>query len=170
MSQAKPVYMHDNTRPISFDHHNFDYACYEASELSIIYNNHMFNTYNEKKLCPSKKINDEKYWGGGYGGVSNFPPPAKIKWRAKDGTPLEASIDIGLIFKEQVILHKEDPKQLTKYYDSTPSDPDIILEVNNRTINVYMLANMNVVPEGKSEQKSENILRRSLTLAYSKTY
>ena len=170
MNQAKPVYMHDNTRPISFDHHDFGVYAYNASELSIIYNNFQHAPWDNKEIRPPKKDNAEKYWGGGYGGVNNFPPPAKVKWRAKDGTPLEASIDIGLIFKEQVILHKEDPKQLTKYYDSTPSDPDIILEVNNRTINVYMLANMNVVPEGKSEQKSENILRRSLTLAYSKTY
>jgi hypothetical protein len=170
MSQAKPVYMHDNTRPISFDHHNFGYACFDASELSIIYNNHRFNAWNTKEVRPTKTAKSEKLFSGNYDGVRNFPAPAKVKWRAKDGTPLEASVDIGQIFKEQVILHKEDPKQLTKYYDSTPSDPDIILEVNNRTINVYMLANMNVVPEGKSEQKSENILRRSLTLAYSKTY
>jgi hypothetical protein len=66
----------------------------------------------------------------------NFPAPAKITWRSEDGTPYEAEIDIGEIFKDRLVRHNVSRQDVT---DNALGDgPGIILEVNDRTINVYM--------------------------------
>jgi hypothetical protein len=74
----------------------------------------------------------------GMGPISNFPPPAKVTWRSKDGTSHEAEIDIGKIFKDQLIRHNVVREDATD--NPTDGAPGIILEVNDRTINVYMRA------------------------------
>jgi len=73
-----------------------------------------------------------------YSSVANFPPPAVVTWRSSDGEPHRAEIDIGEIFKDKLVRHavaREDILQTA----SIPH-PGIILEVNDRTVNVYMRA------------------------------
>src|SRR3546814_6299462 len=41
----------------------------------------------------------------GYSSIANFPPPAIVTWRSKDGTPHHAEVDIGDIFKDRLIRH-----------------------------------------------------------------
>jgi hypothetical protein len=74
----------------------------------------------------------------GWGPIANFPPPATVTWRSKDGSSHEAEIDIGEIFKDELIRHnvaREDAMD-----PASSGMPNIILEVNDRTINVYMRA------------------------------
>src|SRR3546814_14273196 len=70
--------------------------------------------------------------------IANFPPAAIGTRRSKDGTPHHAEVDIGDIFKDRLIRHNLQREEISE--TSSISHPGIILEVNDRTINVYMRA------------------------------
>jgi hypothetical protein len=71
--------------------------------------------------------------------IRNFPPPAEVKWTSKDGAAHEASVDFDKIFKDRLIWHNV-PKAEMADFCSGPyaGSPDILLEVNDHTVNVYM--------------------------------
>ena len=103
----------------------------------------------------------------GHVGKRNFPPPAKVSWRSRDGVPHEAEVDIGEIFKDRVVRHnvpREDYRE-----DLGVADPDIVLEVNDRTINVYMRA---LIPTRAQQARggASGYSRDELVLAWTKTY
>ncbi len=101
------------------------------------------------------------------GPFDNFLPPAIVTWRSKDGTPHEAEVDIGEIFKDQLIRHKV-PRQDISTKGSLPL-PEIILEVNDRTINVYMRATIWLkeprIPGNRLSNQQNDLIK-----AYSRTY
>lgn len=166
----------DTRKPIPFDRHEFGIACYETYECRVIYNHHEFNGMSPDELEQRKASNTSASLGdaypdnmsAGYLGIRNFPLPAQVSWRDKDGNSHAASVDIATIFKDQVILHKVPQDQLPPILTAN-IDPDIILEVNDRTINVWMRAD---VPT-KDLQKPGNEysrVRYDMMLAYSKSY
>lgn len=94
----------------------------------------------DDELRPSSASLGEKYpdvmGGGGIGSIRNFPLPAQVSWRDKDGTPHEASVDIAAIFKDQVVLHKVPQEQLPPIL-TAPIFPKIVLEVNDRVADIH---------------------------------
>ncbi|MFC6839139.1 hypothetical protein XthCFBP4691_15360 [Xanthomonas theicola] len=132
----------DTRKPIPFDSHNFGTACYDTYGCKILYN----GRYEARDPDDVKQISsvslDDAYpdnLSGSTIDIRNFRPPAEVSWRSSDGQPHHATVDIGAIFKDQVVLHKVPQEQLPPIL-TAPIFPDIILEVNDRTINVYMRA------------------------------
>lgn len=127
--------------PLFFVSHTFGAACYSTYGCKVRYNNFLHVDDPDDVLQLSSQSLGSKYPGilsGGYLGVRNFPAPADVTWRSLDGVEHHAVIDIGALFSDRLIRHnlaQEDiPEQI-----GIP-DPEIILEVNDRTINVYMRA------------------------------
>ncbi len=109
--------------------------------------------------------------GASHIGIRNFPhfpPPAEVTWRSKDGQPHHALVDLEAIFKDKVILHHVPQNQLPPILQADIR-PDIILEVNDRTINVYMRAFVETTVLQEPGNKYSNS-RNDLILAYTKTY
>src|SRR3546814_4107965 len=73
-----------------------------------------------------------------YSSGANLPPTAIVTWRSKDGVPHRAEIDIGEIFSDKLIRHNLAREEISE--TASIAHPAIILEVNDRTINVYMRA------------------------------
>lgn len=154
--------------PLRFEKHSFSARCYDTRECEVVYDN---LRHGDARPSPPASTYGTDYlegWMGGHGGIRNFPPAAKVSWVSKDGTSLEAEIDIGGIFKDELIRHfvpKEEVADLPDGRNESP--PSILLEVNDRVIRVYMRAS---VPT-KHLQKPGNrhsISRRDLVLV--KTY
>jgi hypothetical protein len=127
--------------PLRFKEHNFDARCYDTLECSVAYDN--FDHGDPEPTQPSSAYGPDylKGWNGSYGGVKNFPPPAKMVWRTKDGVKHQAEIDIGEIFKDEVVLHHVPREEVSDLPDGKFDDsPSILLEVNGSTIRVYMSA------------------------------
>ena len=73
--------------------------------------------------------------------IRNFPAPAKVSWRSKDGQAHEAEIDFGEIFKDERVRHNVPREEVADMLDGEyRHEPSIILEINDRTIRVYMKA------------------------------
>src|SRR3546814_294692 len=99
--------------------------------------------------------------------IANFPPPAVVSWRSKDGTPLRAEVDIDKIFKDRLIRHNVAREDIPE--KAGVHNPDIVLEVDDRTINVYMRA---FVPtkEPQTPGNKHSNFRNDLIKVFSRTY
>lgn len=156
--------------PLKFKAHYFGAHCFDTQRCEILYRD--FPHGAKDKPAPSVASYGrplEKLLTAGRGPIPNFPSPAKITWQSKDGTPLEAEVDIGEIFKDRLIRHNLTESEVTPATLVSDHAPGIILEVNDRTINVYMRAMLWT----KEPQIPDNPLsdqRNDLVKVYSRTY
>ena len=161
----------DTSKPILFDMHSFSYFCYSTYGCFVDYANLPLTQQDENKLKPSSESygpDYQKNWSGTFGSIQNFPEPLLLRWRSKDGSEHKAKIDIGQIFKDQVILHKVPQNQL-KPILTAPVIPAIILEVNDRTVNVWMRAHAPTKDLQIPGNQYSNF-RSDVVLAWTKTY
>ena len=124
--------------PLWFVQHNFGAYCYETYGCKVQYNG--FNHVNEPNdiLQISSASIGSKYPANlkaGYLGIRNFPSPAIVTWRSKDGESHSMDVDIGEIFKDRLVRHNVPREDIPS--EIGLGETNIILEVNNRTINVY---------------------------------
>jgi hypothetical protein len=157
-----------NEFPLKFKDHNFEAYCYDTIGCSVLYNNFYHVKDDAEEIASPPKMQDYKqYWGGAlYIGIDNFPDPAIVKWKSKDGVAHEAHVDIGNIFKDELILHNVPQEEIPVETAATVGGPDVFLEVNDRTINVYMKAM--IALKDTATRKSD--FRQEVILAWSRTY
>lgn len=159
--------------PLKFDSHNFDAYCYNVTGCRVYYNNHDFSPYAgdaDPGTLVSRAPRSADYRDrlqATYLGVNNFPAPVEVRWKSLDGVSHEAEVDIGAIFKDELILHRVPASDLPE--DVYVGPPGIIVEVNDRTISVFMKA---FVPT-KTPQipgNENSTARTDLILAWSRSY
>ncbi len=161
-----------DTYPLRFKKHNFEAHCYNTSDCHVIYNGtNTTRTAVDRQIGPPPSSDYKKNWGGAvFGGIPNFPGPAKVEWTTRDGQTLRADIDLADIFKDELVLHRVPLDEIPERAFKGPAgEPTIFLEVDNRTINVYMQM---LIPT-KSEQIPGNPnshFRNDTLRAWSKTY
>ncbi|PPT73318.1 hypothetical protein XthCFBP4691_20365 [Xanthomonas theicola] len=130
--------------PLRFKKHGFGVYSYDTYGCKVWYANAWQARESDAKLQPSSdsyKPDHQRNWSSGHIGIRNFPAPAEVTWRSKDGQPHQARIDIGELFKDEVILHNVPREEMADVpYGKYQHDPDIIMEVNDRTIRVYIRA------------------------------
>lgn len=150
-------------KPLTFDTHSLGTQCFSASNMKVTYGR--FVTNNCPKLARAKIPRDDLNLGGILG-FPAFNGPLKIEWSALDGTNLLAVLDLAEIFKDRVVLHKEDPEQLEPTLPVI-SPPSIIVEVNDRTLTLYMDVFIGLLTDepGHPRRSSRNRL-----VAYQKTF
>lgn len=155
--------------PLRFNRHNFDARCFDTLECSVSYDGFDFGTDKPTATSASKGPDYLKGWTGSFG-IHNFPPPAKLTWRSKDGSTHEAEIDIGDIFKDRLVRHNVPREEAADLPDGKyESQPSILLEVNDRTIRVYMRAMVYTKHLQRPESKLSNY-RDDLVLVKTYTY
>jgi hypothetical protein len=130
--------------PLKFKAHYFGAACFNTQSCIVLYRDFPHGAMHEG---PSPSIEStgrslDQLLTASRGPIPNFPPPAKVTWRSKDGTPHEAQIDIGEIFRDELIRHNLARRDIPDSTVASEHAPGIILEVDDRTINVYMRAHI----------------------------
>ncbi len=156
--------------PLRFVKHNFGAHCFDTIGCRITYAGFVHGVDHAEELSPpmaSYKGSRDQLLRAGHVGKRNFPAPAKVTWRSKDGVPHEAEVDLDVIFKDRVVQHnvlREDYRD-----DLGIADPDIVLEVNDRTINIYMRAFIPTKTEHASGS-AHGYSREDLVLVSSSTY
>jgi hypothetical protein len=156
--------------PLKFRAHYFSVSTYSTYDCKVMYGGVPRVYDSEVELQSSSEDLGEKYpnnMTARMGPIPNFPPPAKVTWRSKDGTSHEAEIDIGNIFRDQLIRHNVAREDATDV--PTSGTPGIILEVNDRTINVYMRS-MIATKELQKPGNRHSDFRNDLIKVFSQTY
>lgn len=155
--------------PLVFQSHQFSAYCFSTYACRVKYGCYDHSEgYEYASTPPStsfKNYPDMLKADGRY--FRNFPAPAKITWRSEDDTPHEAEIDIGEIFKDRLVRHNVSRQDATE--NALGDGPGIILEVNDRTINVYMRATIwtkeEQIPGNKYSHSREDLIK-----VFSRTY
>ena len=154
--------------PLKFRAHYFGAHCFDTQSCEILYRG--FRHGAEDRPSPSVESYGrplDKLLSAGRGPIPNFPPPARVTWRSKDGTPLEAEIDIGEIFRDELIRHQVAREDALD--PATSGTPRIIVEVNDRTINVYM-RDMIALKKPQFPDRPHSDFRDDLIKVFSRTY
>lgn len=158
--------------PLHFMRHDFAAVCYNTLRCSVIYNSNQFTPFAvDKPSAAPKSATYRNNWGqAGYLGIRNFPPPAAVRWTSLDGVDHEDEIDIAAIFKDQLIWHKVPKADMADFYRGpVAGEPDIFVEVNDRTVNVYTKMFIPTKTEQIQGNKYSNA-RDDLFLAWTHTY
>lgn len=164
-----PATIVPNEFPLRFRKHNFQSVCYNTIGCTVVYNRKYQTGHAPDRIAPPPRGPDyREAWGGVEIGIENFPPPAIVRWRSLDGEPHEATVDIGAIFADEKVLHHVPENEIPEgwAYDLRP---DIYLEVNDRTIHVFMRAHIATKhPQEPGNRYSD--FRSELVRAWTHTY
>lgn len=159
-----------NPWPLKFEKYSFCARCFNTLRCSIIYNNYQHSTRLEEPSGPLPSPDWKSNRNSGYTPYDNrnFAPPAGIDWVSLDGTRHRARVDFEEIFKDRLIRHDVPREEIPEGWAHRLSI-DVLLEVNDRTVNVYMEADIAM----KTPQKPGNPYsygRTCMTLMWSRTY
>ncbi|HEX7816619.1 hypothetical protein [Dyella sp.] len=162
--------------PLHFKRHNFQAFCYNTVGCHIIYDRQNFspvtNDDDPDHVSPPPPEGDyKKNWLGQASiDIPNFPGPAEVKWKSLDGKEHEAKIDIASIFKDELVWHNVPKNDMADFHSGpVAGTPDIFVEVNDKTVNVYITM---FIPT-KQEQIPGNkysSFRNDIVLAWTHTY
>lgn len=168
MQAAGTPVPNQNEWPLRFDQHSFDAICYNTYGCKVVYARTVEREDPVDRASPAPR--DASYrdrWGfASHIGIENFPPPAKVSWRSLDGTAHEAEVDIGEIFKDGLVLHNVSRAEIPTATKAHVGGPSIFLEVNDRTIRVFM-SDMIFTRDPKTGEEGS---RHDLIEAWKKTY
>ena len=156
--------------PLRFKAHYFGAHCFDTQACEVLYRG--FSHGEKNGISPSVASYGrplEALLSAGRGPITNFPPPAKVTWYSKEGTSHEAEIDIGDIFKDQLIRHNLKRAEISEEGIGPGALPSIILEVNDRKINVYMRAHISTRELQKPGNQYSDF-RNDLIKVFSQTY
>lgn len=157
--------------PFRFKLHSFGVACYSTYDCKVLYAGQRIENPDDALTISSESIGPDykDNLSGGRLGIRNFPPPAIVTWRSKDGSPHRAEVDMAEIFKDELVLHNVPKQDVEENALRGIGDPEIILEVNDRTINVYMKAFIST-RSFRTPGNPQSRYRDDLILAHTRTY
>ncbi|WP_133499837.1 hypothetical protein [Cognatilysobacter terrigena] len=122
-----------------FRNHTFGAYCYDTRSCSVTYGGMEHVVPSERAATHSfNGESDIKHWEANAIVDKTFAGPAVVRWTSKDGTPLEATLDLDRIFPGHVVLHRVPADQIPP--NAVMGDPGIIVVVDDRTVAVYMKA------------------------------
>ena len=157
-----------NDDVLTFKTHDLSIDIYDASDLNLIYSRSQHNL-SKGKIARKKTHDDEnKFPNFKSGSYFAFPGPVELNWRSSDGETHSFLLDLDKIFKDRKVLHTEDQKLIYKPKPITGGEPTIIIEVNNRTLNVYMFATVQTISQDPNVTRRNS--RDHRTLAFSQTF
>lgn len=157
-----------NEFPLRFEDHSFEAHCYNTIGCSVLYNHRYSPKHAPDQVAPAPRhAGYRQDWGfATYIAIPNFPGPARVKWKSLDGVAHDAEVDIGSIFKSGLILHNVPQDEMPVETAATVGGPSIFLEVNDRTISIYMMAMIFL----KDTPARKGAFRTDLILAWSHAY
>ncbi|QWP75139.1 hypothetical protein J5226_16060 [Lysobacter sp. K5869] len=156
--------------PLRFQRHRFGGFCFDTWGCSIVYNGFPHGQEDPERASASAASFGDAYprrMKAAQLDIANFPAPAEVTWRAKDKSEHRVRIDIAALFADGLIRHEVAREDVAE--GVSLNDPEIILEVNDRTINVYMRCMIPLKrPQDPANPNSD--FRADLVRVYSKTY
>ncbi|MBB3228665.1 hypothetical protein FHW69_003307 [Luteibacter sp. Sphag1AF] len=157
-----------NRFPLTFTRHNFSAYCFSTWGCKVIYDD-MYDVKDRDDVLSSplrgplhlQQLNTVNL------SIENFPSPAVVTWRSRDGVPHEDSIDLDRVFRDRRIVHRIDEKKISD--TAFIGYPDILLIVDDRALSIYMKT---YLPLKKLRDPANRYsgMSESFVLIYAKTY
>ena len=177
----------DEAWPLRFSRHGFGARCWNVQRCSIIYDNREHGTVDPYIYSPvvyrsagaPPNVDWKELWSANhsvapaYHGGKIFPAePVKINWISLDSTEHSTAVDLDAIFKDRLVLHNVEREDIPVSWLAAWENEsiDILLEVNDRTINVYSRALDVSCDLTEPENLDKRQLHSDLILAWTHTY
>jgi len=164
--------------PLWFHDYAFEATCYNTLRCSIIFARHQ-HALTPHLSSPSGQPHDPDWKKDWYAGFSTgedfqrhgFPSPVDIRWTALDGVEREIALDLDTVFPERLILHNVPEEEVREDWKASRHlrRVQILLEVNDRTVNVYMRAWV-ITKHLQDPANPRSNSRRDLMLAWTRTW
>jgi len=158
---------------IRFDRsHNLGFTIYDASDATLRYSNTYFgrrisdNKDVPRDLAPSKKEGNEENMKARMGTYPIFAGEVKLKWHDYDDNLIEYNFDFNNIFPDKIIPHPKELEDRIFWPEPLYGTPGIILEIINRTLNIYTLIDLHIQVPNTDLVKSTRYHEK----VYSKTF
>jgi hypothetical protein len=160
--------MSNQDQVLKFSNHDLGIHCYNGvKNVRLVYAGSPHTLCTTGPGLEKTAADENEPPNGSSGSYKAFAGPVEIDWLARDGSALHLDLDLDAIFKDRIVLHKADPARIYQPKPITGGEPLIVVEVIDRTVNVYMSLQLQLVraedPEGRREGSDQ------YTLAYSKT-
>lgn len=154
--------------PLRFQHHDFAVACFDTQSCQVRY--HGFDFGNPEPTPPAATLSPQardEALSADYGPVPRETPPAQARWRSKDGSELQASIDIAAIFADGLVRHEVPREDIAE--GVSIGSTGIVLEIDDRTVNVY---SRTLIPlkAPRDPANPDSDIRNDLIRVYSRSY
>lgn len=180
----------DRAWPLRFTFISFQAACWSTQRCSIRFCRHEHGSLGERFIDGAYRLTDEPSgppprpdWHehvitsfpvspSDHGGKI-FPTPVDINWTSLDGTDHSTPIDLEAIFPDRRLLH-DVPKDdipvpwLAAQGHGKRRSAEVLVEVNDRTVNVYMRGLVATISPNPKYPWSTS--RNEHVLAWSRTY
>ena len=156
--------------PLFFIQHNFTASCFDTQYCVVTYGGF---PHERESPTPSIASIGDNYprvlTGAERIGIENFAGPVDIEWRSKDGTPLEATLDLDSIFADRLVPI---PPGVTR--DDIPEEigignTTIVVEVVDRTVNVWTRTRI-PMKEAQTPGNPYSFNNDDLVKVFSRTY
>lgn len=153
----------DTSKPIRFSTHSFGAHCFGGAGCRVQYSGRLIRSRPDSESNPSVPTTDlGQLIVAPHIGIPNFPAPASVSWTSEAGSSLHALVDIGAIFEDQLVRHDVPTAELPRFLYSE-IEPEILIVVRDRQLDVFMRARIPIVSEGGG-------VRKELVLVDSRTY
>ncbi|WP_157778656.1 hypothetical protein [Massilia violaceinigra] len=157
-----------NNNVLAYSSHDFGLLCFGGvSNVRLTYGGAPHTLLDRKgDAAPEKKTADATRIPGFLSGTyDTFVGPIDMQWRSRDGSELSHTVDLNkeIIGRHIPYAHPE------RVYAVKPfvGKPVIIVEFDNRTVNVYLVATLQVTPLDAAKPTLDHV--QSRTLVYSRT-
>jgi len=152
------------------DYHKIGLDCYNASDLHLAYGRFGMRRYPREENGGKRDLAGPKPEGlitkATAGIFEVFRDKVKLRWRDYDDNPIEYEFYFEDIFKDKIIPHLKEDEDLIFWDDPIGRYPGIIIEVDNRTLNIYSDVDIDLKIPGTNKLRT----RRDRILVFSKTF
>lgn len=161
--------------PLRFKRHNFGARCYRTLRCSVIYDRFQFVPENLLSGPSGEPIRpeDRAGWSAGYIVGDEFADPVRIEWTSMDGRDHRATVDLAEIFGDRLVRHCVARDEISESWlaakSLNPVTAQILVEVDDATINVYMKAIVFANSLRDPDNPHSNV-RNDVVLAWAHTY
>ncbi|MDQ1811688.1 hypothetical protein RBA41_00045 [Massilia sp. CCM 9210] len=100
------------------------------------------------------------------GSYKTFAGPIEMTWRSRDGSGLSHTIDLNKEIPHPRIPY-DHPEQVWRENPFEGGEPTLIVEINDRTVHVYVAATLLVKPAAPAQKSFDRV--KSYTLVHSRT-
>ncbi|MFZ6734761.1 hypothetical protein ACO0LG_22750 [Undibacterium sp. Ji42W] len=153
---------------LKFSSHDLGLKIFSASDFRLVYANSPHELALGEVAREKNATDEMREPGFTSGEYPSFAGPVEMEWRSKEGIHFKHTLDLDSIFKDRKVLHHEDPARIYKPMPVSGGAPTIIIEVNDRTVNVYMFTTIQIIPQDPNAIRRE--AHDNMVLAYSKTF
>jgi hypothetical protein len=136
------------------ERHNLDIYIYDASDAYLRYSNTFTGSHTRESddeprdVAPSKKPGDEENMKARMGTYPVFAGPVRLSWHDLNDEPIEYTFDFNDIFPDKSIPYPKELEDRIIWEEPLDGDPGIILEIIDRTLNIYTLVDLDtLIPE-----------------------